>query len=187
MGYAAYLRDLLRPLGVYELSASSFSGGELEALGSGLDALWEMAQVQQRESVVMTAEDTGLDAYESLFRNRPAASGTEARRAAIAALLQIGDDSFTLSALTKCLAGCGVEVAVAETDTPGVVTVTFPGLIGEPPQWETVRTIIEDILPCHLQINYQFRYRTWGDVLTEGITWGQAAEMTWAQLAGNAA
>lgn len=111
-------------------------------------------------------------------RRFPAASGTEARRAVIAALLQIGDDGFNLSALTKCLAGCGVEVAVAETDTPGMVTVTFPGLIGEPPQWETVRAIIEDILPCHLQINHQFRYRTWGGVLTEGITWGQAAKTT---------
>ena len=108
----------------------------------------------------------------------------EARRAAIAALLQIGDDSFTLAALTKCLAGCGVAVAVTETGTPGTVTVSFPGLLGQPPQWETVQTIIEDILPCHLQINYQFRYRTWGDLLQMGLTWAQAAEMSWAGLAG---
>ncbi|MBS6366121.1 MAG: DUF2313 domain-containing protein [Clostridiales bacterium] len=184
MGYATYLRELLKPLGVYELSASSFSGGELEALGAGLDENWQTAQLQQRESVVMTAEDTGLEAYESLFRNRPAATGVEARRAAIAALLQIGDDSFTLAALTRCLAGCGAAVAVTETGTPGTVTVSFPDLLGQPPQWETVQTIIEDILPCHLQINYQFRYRTWGDLLQMGLTWAQAAELSWAGLAG---
>ena len=184
MGYATYLRELLRPLGVYELSESSFSGGELEARGTGLDGLWSRAQLQQRESIVMTAENSGLEAYEALFRNRPAAVGVDARRAAIAALLQIGDDSFTLSALTKCLTGCGVQVALEETGTPGTINVSFPDLIGEPPQWETVRTIIEDILPCHLLINYRFRYRTWGDVLEAGITWGMAAEMSWAGLAG---
>ena len=34
MGYAQYLRDLLRPLGVYKLDETSFSGAELEAVGS---------------------------------------------------------------------------------------------------------------------------------------------------------
>lgn len=43
-------------------------------MGSGAGA-----QLQQRESIVMTAEDSGLEAYEALFRNRPAAVGVDAR------------------------------------------------------------------------------------------------------------
>ena len=34
MGYSDYLRTLLRPLGVYDLSEGSLSGSELDALGS---------------------------------------------------------------------------------------------------------------------------------------------------------
>ena len=36
MSHAVYLRDLLRPLGVYDLEAP-FSGGELDAQGEALD------------------------------------------------------------------------------------------------------------------------------------------------------
>lgn len=39
MAYAEYLRSLLRPLGVYELSPTSYSGAQLEALGAGLDRI----------------------------------------------------------------------------------------------------------------------------------------------------
>ena len=37
MGYCDYLKNLLRPLGIYDLSDGSLSASELEALGRGLD------------------------------------------------------------------------------------------------------------------------------------------------------
>ena len=37
MGYSDYLRALLRPMDIYDLTPSSLSGAELEALGRGLD------------------------------------------------------------------------------------------------------------------------------------------------------
>ena len=38
-GYAVYLKTLLEPLGIYDLTENSISGGELCALGGELDAV----------------------------------------------------------------------------------------------------------------------------------------------------
>ena len=39
--------------------------------------------------------------------------------------------------------------------------------------------IIEDILPCHLDIWYYFRYCTWGETEEYCLRWRDLAEMTW--------
>ena len=180
MGYGQYLRDLLRPLGVYDLSAGSFSGGEVEALGAALDGLWAKAQAAQRESLVMSAEDEGLSRWESLFPRRAAADTAEARRTSIGGFLSIGGDSFTREALSRCLAACGVACAVEETESPGVVAVRFPEVMGRPAHFETIQEIVGEILPCHLRVEYRLRWCTWGDLA--GLAWGQLSGMTWGQV-----
>ena len=49
MSYAQYLRDLLRPLGIYDLEAP-FNGGELEAQGQALDGVLNRLEEVQRLS-----------------------------------------------------------------------------------------------------------------------------------------
>lgn len=183
MGYREYLTQLLRPLGVYDLTEGSFSGGELAALGAALDDLDAYARQRQRESLVMTAKDAGLSAMESLFPYLVTADGAAARRAAISGFLQISGDSFTAAALSRCLAACGTVCRVTEMEEPGVVQVTFPSVGGEPENFAAKKRIIESILPCHLQVQYVFIWCTWGDLEEKGLTWSTAAEMTFAELA----
>ena len=38
--YGNYLRALLAPLGIYDLSTESFSGSEGDGMGAGLDTIW---------------------------------------------------------------------------------------------------------------------------------------------------
>ena len=90
MGYCDYLKNLLRPLGIYDLSDGSLSASELEALGRGLDGAEAAINYTERESALPTAEGEGLDLWESLFANTPVHYSTELRREAIAALLRIG-------------------------------------------------------------------------------------------------
>ena len=58
MSHAEYLRDLLRPLGVYNLEAP-FNGGELDAQGAALDGAMARIEEVQRESSLTTAEGWG--------------------------------------------------------------------------------------------------------------------------------
>ena len=56
MGYGAYLKELLAPLGVYDLTAGTVSEGELYALGTLLDTVGQRLEAVERESLTATAE-----------------------------------------------------------------------------------------------------------------------------------
>ena len=87
MSYAEALKDLLRPLGVYRLEGG-YGAGELTSAGVVLDACESEVDRVEREMFLTTAQDTGLEAVESLLVRRPVTDSLERRRAALAALLQ---------------------------------------------------------------------------------------------------
>ena len=183
MSHAEYLRELLRPLRVYELSGTA-NGGELEAVGEALDGSGAALDEVQREMLISTAEDWGLEAIESLLVRRPVAPNLNRRRQALAALLRIGGDSFTLEAINDNLKGCGLNAVAEETDTPGVVEVYFPDVPGIPEGFDEMKAILEDILPSHLDIRYRFWYITWAVMEERFDTWGdiEAISPTWEEL-----
>lgn len=185
MGHEEYLIQLLRPLGVYDLSAASVNRGELAAYGMGLDSGLEQLERTGREMNLATAEGGGLDAVESLLPYRPASDTAAERREALAALLRIGGDSFTLSAVNDTISGCGIRARAAEGTRPGYVEISFPNTPGIPAAFEDLRAIVEDILPCHLEVTYLFWYNSWQELSQRLETWGAAAgtEMSWYELA----
>ena len=73
MSGAQYLRQLLSPLGVYDLEGP-FQNGELEALGAALDQAEDALDELHRESCLATARDWGLERTAALFRRRPVAA-----------------------------------------------------------------------------------------------------------------
>lgn len=181
MGYGEHLRDLLRPLGIYDLSPGSLSGSELDALGAGLDELGERLDYVERESALATAEDEGLRRRESLFARTPVHYSTELRRQAIAALLRIGGDCFTLSDINNTISGCGIKAVALEKEKFGYIRVIFPDIIGIPEGFEQIRDIILDIIPCHLEVEFYFRYLTWAECEALQYTWAvvHEREYTW--------
>lgn len=168
--YEEYLRALLAPLGIYRLDRDSLNGAEIYALGKELDGVSGRLDEVERESVTATAEDEGLRRREALFLRRPAATTAEQRRAAIAALLQIDGDSLTPSAIHRTIQGCGIRAKVIEMGT-NQVRVVFPDTAGIPPEFEQIRKIVMDILPCHLGVDFYFRYLTWEECERAGHTW----------------
>lgn len=168
--YEEYLRALLAPLGIYRLDRNSLSGSEIYALGKGLDGVSGRLDAVERESVTATAEDEGLRRREALFLRRPAATTAEQRRAAIAALLQIDGDSLTPSAIDRTIQGCGILAKVIELGT-NQVRVVFPDTAGIPEEFEQIEKIVMDILPCHLGVEFYFRFLTWAECERAKYTW----------------
>ena len=185
MDHEQNLVDLLRPLGVYDLSAAALNRGELAAYGALLDEGGAELEDTAREMSLATAENFGLAAVEDLLPYRPVSDTPEQRRRALAALLRIGGDSFTLAAVNDTLSGCGVNARAAEGDQPGYVEVSFPDAAGIPAGFQALRAIIEDILPCHLEITYVFWYNSWAGLAERLPTWGVAAAAgrSWYELA----
>jgi len=170
--YFDYLRDLLAPLGLYDMDCA-YGRGELEALGSQLDSVCGMLETAEREMCPATAEGAGLTAYEALLPYVPASPDTASRRAAIAALLQIDGGAFTRAALSSALAGCGIPALAEEGPGARTVTVTFPGVRGEPENLAALQRRIEQILPCHLAVAYAFVYLTWAELETAASSWAE--------------
>ena len=183
MSYGAYLKDLLAPLGVYDLEGT-VNGGELECIGATLDGVEQELEDIEREMLLSTAEGMGLERIESLLARKPVAGTLEDRRAALAALLRIGGDSFTLAAINDNLRGCGLNAVASETGESGRVEVRFPDVPGVPEGFEEMREIIEDIIPCHLLVTYVYWYITWEQMEERFQTWGEIEEMdlTWGEL-----
>ena len=65
-----------------------------------------------------------------------------------------------------------------------MVEVRFPDVPGVPDGFARLKKILEDILPCHLQINYVYWYVTWGELEERFPTWGdiEAGDYTWGEL-----
>ena len=181
MGYYEYLCELLEPLRVYATRRGTVSGSELYAAGAALDEAADAIERAEREGVLALSEGEGLSRRERLFSHCPASPSTALRRGAIAALSRINDDSFTLGAINATISGCGIRAVADETERTGVIRVRFPDTVGIPEEFERIRRIVLDIIPCHLLTEFFFRYITWAECEEQEMTWDavEEAEHTW--------
>jgi len=167
---------------LYDLDAG-YGALELRALGGFMDALCADSDHAGRESILATAEDTGLHGWGSILAFYPASGSVEEIRAALAALIRIDGGSFTESALNATIRGVGMAAAVKESALPQTVEVSFPGCKGVPANFETIKARVELIIPCHLNIVYVFQFMTWALLEATYKTWtALQAVGTWAEL-----
>ena len=180
IGYHDYLRNILHPLRIYDLS-EGYGAMELSLEGAELDKIFDDFEETEREGIVSTAGGFGLDAYEHLLPYRPIAESLDERRAAVAALLRIDGRSFTSSELSDTISGCGVRATVRETGVPQQIEVRFTDILGMPDDFENLKKRIEQILPCHLDIKYLFAFMTWTMAETQFPTWQalDSAQVEW--------
>ena len=176
-----YLCWLIAPMRVYRTERGSLSGSELFAAGEALDRARSAFERAGREGIVQTAEDEGLTRRERLFAQCPVNVSTALRREAIAALERISADSFTPEAVNSALSGCGIRALAEETEKKGTVKVWFPNTVGVPEEFARVKSIILDIIPCHLLTEFYFRFLTWRECETQRFTWrgAETAGHTW--------
>lgn len=185
MGYRDNLWRMLQPLGVY--SEGGFGDGALEALGAALDQVEERLDLCLKESLVMSAEGTGLSDAEQIF---PMVAGTETdgRREALQKLWQTDNLSCTNQGIVKTLAGCGIAATVGTTEAcTALVVLTEEVTIWDEPVW--MFWILEQLIPCHLRTYVRFQYVnvSTGESVTERIPLPELRKRTqkdWEDLLG---
>lgn len=180
-GYYEYLCALLEPLRLYALQRGTVSGSELYAAGKALDEAADALEHAEREGILPLAGDEGLARREALFSHIGASPDTALRREAIAALMRLGTDGFTLQAINAAIDGCGIHAVAEETERYGVIRVWFPNTAGKPDGFDRIERVILDIIPCHLLTEFYFRYLTWRECEQQGFTWRSVedAQHTW--------
>lgn len=165
------MKAMLQPLGLYTLE-ESINGAELESYGAQLDVCSDSLEETTQEMNLATAQGLGLERYLNLLKYKPVAESIQELRAALAALLRIRAGCFTPDAINDNLAGCSVGAVVRETGEKYVVEVTFPHLSLTEASLEQMKKVIEEIVPCHLQINYFYWVTEWSYFSTNELTWG---------------
>ncbi len=88
-----------------------------------------------------------------------------------------------MSAINDTVSGCGIPAVVKELGK-GRASVSFPGVAGEPDNFQQLKKIIEDILPAHLGVEYRFWFLTWQELEDSFPSWQsvQSLGLSWAQL-----
>lgn len=180
MMYEEQLRQMLAPLGVYDLDAP-INSALLKAEGAMLDTVQAMLDELSTESDLTLAGDWGLEEWKSLFGIPPAAGDTDQRRQAVQSLLRIGFGPCSLKSIQSTLSGCGLPTQVQVVDT-GKVRVSFPGLAGRPDDLEQLMENVEQILPAHIGIEYVFNILTWSKLQSKKWTFADVESMSWKQL-----
>lgn len=179
--YYGYLCSLLEPLRLYDLRRGSISGSELYTAGQALDEAAQALEHTECEGILPLAQGEGLARREALFSHIGASPTAALRREAIAALMRLSTDGFTLQAINAAIDGCGIHAVAEETEQYGVIKVWFPNTAGVPDGFDRIRRIVLDIIPCHLLTEFFFRYLTWRECEQQRFTWRSVedAQHTW--------
>ena len=76
------------------------------------------------------------------------------------------------------------EVEVVERYTEYIVEVNFISLRGIPDNMNGIIEQLNRLMPAHLQVIYNYKYRTWGEVLQTGLTWREILNRgyTWRDI-----
>lgn len=179
MSYAEYLKDVLRPLHVYDLDGGT-GAYEISVLGGALDDVYNELETILREMIPLTAQSYGLEKYESILPCS-GVGNLDDRRNAIAAMTYVSD--FGLNGLRRALLGSGIKVELNEYG-PETVIVSFNRNGMSDDEIEQVKQRIEQIIPCHLAIIYETAYATWRQLEHENLTWNKIEfeDLTWHGL-----
>ena len=95
--------------------------------------------------------------------------------------LQISGDSFTLADITTPSAAAASRPRPRRRWEYGRIRVIFPDVPGIPEGFAQIRDIILDLIPCHLETEFYFRYITWQECEAQQFTWQMVedGEHTW--------
>lgn len=154
-----YYEDALAAIAIIEREAA-----ELELASGQLDEAF-------RQFFLETAT-WGLSRWEEAC-GVPASGGKpfDQRRSLIKSRLR-GAGTVTLAVIRSVVDSFeNGEISVEEKFSDWKVVVTFIGKRGVPPNLADVKTAVREILPAHLQLEFQFTYLRWEELDAAMLSW----------------
>lgn len=154
------------------------------AVEAELERLQAERDKMKKEAIAETAEDY-LEVWErSVALPSDTDLSVSQRQSRVVARLRQMDTTTVERVKIIVEAYANGEVEVTENFSEYTVTVEFVGLLGRPDNMEGIIEQLNRLIPAHLQVNYSYKWRTWGDVLNSGKTWGELVDAgyTWRDL-----
>lgn len=117
------------------------------------------------EQYFISTADTTLDRWEKeLSLPSGADKPTDQRRSIIIAKLRGAGTTTAQLLKTTALAYTNGEIDVIDDAANNTVKIKFVSIIGLPPNIDDLKTSIDDIVPAHLLIQWEYKYNTHGDL-----------------------
>ena len=164
MGYADYLKQMLKPLGVYNLT-SGYGNAELEAVGDALDKVCAVLDNALSGSTYTDTDGEYLKMFEALFPIVNFGETEEERRENLLTLLSVNDNMSDKTSLEALLKACGLEAEIIETDNKFTVELHFAKIRGELSDEEI--QVCRAVMPSHIAMKF----------ICDGLTWDRAEEL----------
>ena len=163
MSVLEQMRDMLSPLGIYNLNEGSLVMCELRVYATQLEKLHEKLNTLIRECFISTAESYGIEMMEELFSsNRPDLT-IEERKALISRYSTLNNTDFSAQSISGQLKLAGASDNFIQDNQNE--QLSFPELAASSDIVEVARqfNIIEDIVPAHLGIDVGIKALSWDE------------------------
>jgi hypothetical protein len=108
----------------------------------------------------------------------------EERRSAVKSRMR-GAGTVTIGGLKNiCNAYINGRINVIESPSDYKIIIEFIDERGYPSNIETLKQIINQVIPAHIAVEYQYRYLTWNEFDSFGWAWSQidAKQLTYDEL-----
>lgn len=164
MSVLQQMKDVLSPLGIYNLEDGSLVTCELRVYASQFEKLHQELAAMLKEFFISTAQSYGIEKIEELFqRVRPDLSIQE-RKERISRYTTLCNMDFSKENIESQLNLAGIFAEFTENHEEE--TLCFPELIALTDIVETARqlSIIEDIVPAHLNIDVGITPLCWDEL-----------------------
>ena len=178
------MKQKLKPLGLYKLTADTVVGAEVSAYAEGLDNIITKLEELERECFIATATSYGLDLREKLFEYQDKNQSVESRRELLLFRGAVTANDYTKASIEHALSVCGMDASIIENTVSSAITINNLSQISDSTSEEEIKTKAKEFLPTHLTVNYDFSTLTWNVIDTNDFTFAQmdGADLTWAQI-----
>lgn len=151
-----------------------------EAISSAVRKTDEYAEEVAKQTRPSTATIL-LDEWEKEFGMTPRVDYPVKFRQETLSAKEKGEGVITLDVIKNTAESfSGAEVEVTSDTDECIIFIKFTGTIGIPKNMNNLKEAIDDIIPAHMEPQYEYVYNTWDSV--KKLTWDELKAFTWQQV-----
>ncbi len=165
------LQKLMRSTGLYSLKEGDLTEAELLSYAAVLEEIERLLADTAQEAIPLTAEDSGLLAYEELLGQDRSGLSVDRRRDMIIYALSMQPKDFDRQGIVRALRSLGIETEITEQTAEERITVKITEFSGNIHDYDKLREDARGILPAHLETVFEMSSFTWEEFDTKDLTW----------------
>ena len=175
------LRELLAPLGVYDLSPGSVVTAELHIYAAALGQFGRNMAQTLDDLFPASCSPQRLAQWERLLDLPVGRASLEARRGMVLAKLSLDEGDFTVEGIRRSLLAAGLSASIREDWERGVLSLYDAVILGDYQTLDEVKRQVLKMLPVQLEAEFDIGVLTWEQFEGFGLSFSawDGGNFTW--------